>query len=803
MWVKVPTRLKFRRIMNKKTLKILEYNRITDALKEKASSPLGKEECNSLKPMTNADDINTAQEETEAAVGRLLRNSRVTFQGNFSLKRTLHDLSIGMALSQGELLRIAGLCECADRVKTYGAKEHESDEGDCLTERFEALCPLKSLADTIRAAIISEDEMADDASSELKKIRKSKITTGEKIHSQLNSMVNSTYRTYLQDTVITMRNNRYCIPVKAEYKGQVGGMVHDQSKAGSTYFIEPAAVVELNNRLQELEIEEKKEIERILRELSLKAAEYVDEIKSNQEILTNLDFIFAKGYLALDMNGSRPVFEEGGNINIRKARHPLIDSSKVVPIDIKLGEDYDLLIVTGPNTGGKTVSLKTTGLLCAMGQSGLQIPAANGSTLRIFNDIFADIGDEQSIEQSLSTFSAHMTNIVSIIKRADSNCLCLFDELCAGTDPTEGAALAIAILKDLHDKGVLTMATTHYSELKVFALSAYRVENACCEFDVTTLSPTYRLLIGIPGKSNAFAISSKLGLSKNIIENAKNEITEEKISFEDLISDLESSKVSIENERISIEKYRSEIEQLKEKADEKQERLEEQKARILREANEEARAILEEAKEEADKAIKLYMKGTDIKEMEEMRSSLRGKINERGDDIRKNTKSAAKAVGKKLTAADLKKGMSVQIVSMGMKGTVHTLPDASGFLKVNCGIMQTKASIDDLIIIEEPTGNTGKGNTKAYTGHGLSKASTISPELNLLGKNSDEAIAELDKYIDDAYLSHLHQVRIVHGKGSGVLRDAVARYLKKQPHVKSFHLGEYGEGDSGVTIVEF
>lgn len=789
-------------IMNKKTLKILEYNRIIDNLKEKASSPLGKEECNALKPMINEDDINTAQDETEAAVGRLLRNSRVTFQGNFSLKRTIHDLSIGMTLSQSELLRIAGLCECADRVKTYGAKEKESDAGDCLTERFEMLAPLKSLSDTIRAAIISEDEVADDASSELKKIRKSKILTGEKIHSVLNNMVNTTYRTYLQDNVITMRNNRYCIPIKAEYKGQVGGMVHDQSKAGSTYFIEPAAVVELNNRLMELEIEEKKEIEKILRELSLKAAEYADEIKSNQEILTNLDFIFAKGYLALDMNGSRPVFETGGCINIRKARHPLIDPAAVVPIDIKLGGDYDLLIVTGPNTGGKTVSLKTTGLLCAMGQSGLQIPAAGGSTLKIFNDIFADIGDEQSIEQSLSTFSAHMTNIVSILKRADSKCLCLFDELCAGTDPTEGAALAIAILKSLHDRGVLTMATTHYSELKVFALSAYRVENASCEFDVKTLSPTYRLLIGIPGKSNAFAISRKLGLSGEIIESAKQEIAQDKISFEDLISDLESSKVSIENERISIEKYRTEIEELKEKADAKQERLEEQKARILREANEEARLILEEAKEEADRAIKLYMKGSDIRQMEEMRSSLRNKINERGDDIRKNSKTAAKASAPKVNAADLQKGMAVQIISMGMKGTVHTLPDAQGFLKINCGIMQTKVSVDDLIIIEETATAGNNRKSGSYIGHGLSKAATISPELNLLGKSSDEAIAELDKYIDDAYLSHLQKVRIVHGKGSGVLRDAVARYLKKQPHVKSFHLGEYGEGDSGVTIVE-
>lgn len=785
--------------MNERALRILEYDKIIRLLTEHASSPLGKRECEALTPMTDVDRINQAQTETADATARLLRKGRVTFQGNYDLFRTIQNLSLGANLSIAELLKIAGLAECAARVRQYGKKEREDEPSDSLTDLFEELVPLVTLSKEIRRCILSEEEIADDASATLKHIRRSMVITGERIHSQLNTMVNSTYRTYLQDAVITMRNNRYCIPVKAEYKGMVHGMVHDQSKAGSTFFIEPAAVVELNNKLQELSIQEQEEIENILAGLSAQAAESIQELTINLQNLTRLDFIFAKGGLALDLNASRPVYHEEKSLNLRQARHPLIDKKKVVPIDIRLGEDYDLLIVTGPNTGGKTVSLKTTGLLSAMGQSGLHIPAKDHSELCVFRDIFADIGDEQSIEQSLSTFSAHMTNIISILNQADDNSLCLFDELCAGTDPTEGAALAISILRHLHDRGIRTMATTHYSELKVFALSTDFVENACCEFNVETLSPTYRLLIGIPGKSNAFAISKKLGLAETIIDSAREEISEADESFEDLLSDLEQSRVTIENERQQIEEYRQEIESLKQQLSRKQEKLEQSRERILREANEEAREILREAKDTADKAILAYQKGTTIQEMEQTRHKLREKISDKSNSLKENKQ---KINHKLLKAEDLIPGEDVEIISMGMKGSLHSKPDAKGDVFVQCGIMRIKANIKDLRIVEEkpqPKTTVRKSN---YSGS-FSKSSSISPEINLLGKTVDEALAVLDKYLDDAYLSHLSSVRVVHGKGTGALRTGVHRYLKTVRYVKSFRLGEFGEGDAGVTIVEF
>ena len=785
--------------MNERALRILEYDKIIRLLVEHASSPLGKEKCEALVPMTDVNDINQAQTETADATGRLLRKGRITFQGNYELFRTIQNLTLGGSLSASELLKIASLAECAARVKQYGKKEREDEPSDSLTDLFEELVPLVQLSKEIRRCILSEEEIADDASSTLKHIRRSMVITGERIHSQLNTMVNSTYRTYLQDAVITMRNNRYCIPVKAEYKGMVHGMVHDQSKAGSTFFIEPAAVVELNNKLQELSIQEQEEIEVILADLSTQAAEYTTELTLNQQNLTKLDFIFAKGGLALEMNGSRPVYHEEKSLTLLKARHPLIDKKKVVPIDIRLGQDYDLLIVTGPNTGGKTVSLKTTGLLCAMGQSGLHIPAKDNSELCVFTEIFADIGDEQSIEQSLSTFSAHMTNIISILNQADADSLCLFDELCAGTDPTEGAALAISILRHLHDRGIRTMATTHYSELKVFALSTNFVENACCEFNVETLSPTYRLLIGIPGKSNAFAISKKLGLSDDIIDLAKEEISEADESFEDLLSDLEQSRITIENERLQIEEYRREIESLKLQLSKKQEKLEQSRERILREANEEAREILQEAKDTADKAIRAYQKGTTIQEMEQTRQKLRDKISDKSNCLKENKQ---KEHHKVLKPEDLVLGENVEIISLGMKGTVHSKPDAKGDLFIQCGIMRTKANIKDLRIVEENPKPKEKGRKSNYSGS-FSKSASISPEINLLGKTVDEALAALDKYLDDAYLSHLTSVRIVHGKGTGALRNGVHRYLKGVRYVKSFRMGEFGEGDAGVTIVEF
>lgn len=785
--------------MNKRALRILEYDKIIALLTEHASSPLGKKKCEELLPECDISQIDEAQQQTSDAVARLLRKGRLTFQGNYDLYRTIQNLTLQASLSAAELLRIASLAECAAKVKQYGQKEREDEPDDSLTGFFDALVPLTSLSREIRRCIISEEEIADDASSALKHIRRSMMLTGEKIHQQLNTMVNSTYRTYLQDAVITMRNNRYCIPVKSEYKGMVHGMVHDQSKAGSTFFIEPAAIVELNNKIQELSVQEAEEIERILAVLSAQAGENTQALLDNQNALTALDFIFAKGGLALSQNASKPIYHSEKNLKLNKARHPLIDPKKVVPIDISLGTDFDLLIVTGPNTGGKTVSLKTVGLLCAMGQSGLHIPAKDRSELCVFDDIFADIGDEQSIEQSLSTFSAHMTNIVSILQNADANSLCLFDELCAGTDPTEGAALAIAILKNLHERRIRTMATTHYSEIKVFALSTPFVENASCEFNVETLSPTYRILVGVPGKSNAFAISKKLGLSDRIIDNAREELTDANESFEDLLTDLEKKRIEIENERLEIESYKKEIETLKAEVAAKQKKFEETKERILKEANEEAREILQDAKDTADEAIRSYQKGGTIQDMEKTRQKLRNKITDKSNALQKEKKTASHAT---LKPEQIMIGDTVRIVSMGLKGTVHTKPDAKGNLTIQCGIMQTKANIKDLELMQE-NAPVKKGSQKTYYGGAFSKSATISPEINLLGKTVDEALASLDKYLDDAYLSHLSSVRVVHGKGTGALRAAVHKHLKRLSYVKAFRLGEFGEGDAGVTIVEF
>lgn len=797
--------------MNEKALRILEYHKIIALLEEKASSAPGKELCKSLVPMTSLADIEEAQAQTADAFTRLIKGGRIWFNGNKDISFSIKSLEIGSSLSQVELLKIAVSLACVSKAKAFSRTERDEETEDSLAPLFAQLEPLTNLQNEINRCIISEEEIADDASSNLKRIRKSIASTNDKIHNQLNSMVTSSYRSYLQDAVITMRDNRYCIPVKSEHKGDVPGMVHDQSSTGSTLFIEPAAVVELNNKLRELEIEEHKEIEVILATLSAMAGEHTAELATNFKILTLLDFIFAKANLAIDMSASRPVFNEEHYIHIRKGRHPLLDKKKVVPIDMYLGKDFDLLIITGPNTGGKTVSLKTMGLFTLMGQAGLHIPAADRSELSVFTEVYADIGDEQSIEQNLSTFSAHMTNTISILEHADENSLCLFDELGAGTDPTEGAALAIAILKHLHDRGIRTMATTHYSELKVFALTSSYVENACCEFDVETLRPTYRLLIGIPGKSNAFAISSKLGLSDEIIESAKEHISEEEESFEDLLADLERSRKTIESERIEIEKYKREVSSLKEQLEKKTERLDEQKNRILREANEEARQILQEAKDVADETIRNFQKvtsNTSMKDLEKARTKVRDQISQKNSKLAREVQAPTHKV---LKPTQIKLGDSVKVVSMGLKGSVSSKPDAKGDLFVQCGIIRSKVNIKDLVLLQdEDTATTMKNpylkSNKANTGVGkigMSKTSTFSMEINLLGKTVDEAIAQLDKYLDDAYLSHAPSVRIVHGKGTGALRSAVQQYLKCVPYVKSFHLGEYGEGDAGVTIAEF
>lgn len=792
--------------MNQKVFRTLEYNKIIDTLADYASSEKAKDMCRRLIPSTDPDEILLALRQTNDALSRIYKKGRPLLSGIHDIGASIKRLEVGGSLSITELLRLASLLEAAKRAKAYGRNDKDEAVADSLTDLFERLEPLTPLSTEIKRCILSEDEISDDASSNLRSIRRSVKRINDKIHAQMNSMLNNTtVRGYLQDAVITMRDGRYCLPVKAEAKGQITGMIHDQSSSGSTLFIEPMAVVNLNNDLREMFLKEQEEIEAILAGLSNLAAESVPDILEDYKLLTTLDFIFAKAAYALEYNGSMPSLNEEGRINIKKGRHPLLDKKKVVPIDIRLGGEFDQLVITGPNTGGKTVSLKTVGLLTLMGQSGMLIPAGDRSELAIFHNVFADIGDEQSIEQSLSTFSSHMTNITEILASADTRSLVLFDELCAGTDPAEGAALAVSILSWFHERHIHTMATTHYSEIKIYALSTEGIENACCEFDVETLSPTYRLLIGIPGKSNAFAISQKLGLSSNIIADAKKRITENEQNFEDLIANLEKSRLTIEKEQLEINQYKSEIETLKKRLEQKQEKLDTRRDEILRKASEEANAILKEAKDTADAAIRNFNRygstRPDISEMERERTKLREKMsaNEKKFASSKKDSPANHKAPKKLKLGD-----SVKVLSMNLKGTVHTLPDAKGNLFVQMGILRSQVNIRDLILLEDETSPSGRQYGKTGAGKlKMSKSASISTEINLIGKTVDEALAVLDKYLDDAYLAHLPSVRIVHGKGTGALRNAVQGHLKRQKYVKSFHLGEFGEGDAGVTIAEF
>lgn len=793
--------------MNPKALKTLEYNKIIDKLTEFAGSALAKEMCRNLQPSTDLYEIQALQKETSDALSRIYQKGAVSFRGVRDIRGSIKRLEIGAIIGINELLSICSLLEVCSKVKAYSRNDRDPDFEDSLEAMFQALQPLTPVSSEIRRCIASEEELNDDASPALFKIRRSMRQINDKVHAQLQTMVNGSARTYLQDAVVTMRNGRYCIPVKAEHRGQIPGMIHDQSSTGSTLFVEPMAVIKLNNDLRELELKEEKEIEMILATLSARCGEETEALRDDLDLLTKLDFIFARAQLSRSMNGTQPDFNEEGRILIKKGRHPLLDKKKVVPIDIQLGKDFELLIITGPNTGGKTVSLKTVGLFTLMGQTGLHIPAFDHSELSVFYEVFADIGDEQSIEQSLSTFSAHMTNTVSILKEADDRSLVLFDELGAGTDPTEGAALAIAILSNLHRRGSRVMATTHYSELKVFALSTPGVENGCCEFDVETLRPTYRLLIGVPGKSNAFAISQKLGLSQDIIEEAKTHLTKQDEDFEDLLADLEQKRVTIEQERDQINSYKEEIRELKQRLESKQEKLDLSCDKILREANEQARNILQEAKDYADTTIRNFQKygkaaGVSAKDMEKERGKLREKMST--VDKKLSAKNAApKKSHKQLTAKDLHIGDSIKVLSLNLKGTVSTLPDAKGNLFVQMGILRSQVNIrdleklDDTVITGGNFSKTGSGKIK------MSKSASVSTEINLLGKTVDEAIMELDKYLDDAYIAHLPSVRIVHGKGTGALRKGVHNYLKRQKHVASFRLGEFGEGDAGVTIVEF
>lgn len=799
--------------MNKRTLRVLEYYKIIEQLTGFATCPDGKRLCGKLKPSDDMIKIKKEQEETADALARVYQHGSVSFSGVYPIGEALKRLSVGASLSILELLDIAKLLKVAETAKQYGAQTKDKDEDgvstrkDSLTGYFESLMPLEHLAREINRCILSEDEIADDASSALKDIRRQMKVVNNKVHAALNDIVTKqSNQNMLQDSIVTMRNGRYCIPVKSEYKGQFPGMVHDQSATGSTFFVEPMAVVNLNNEWKELAADERMEIERILVSLSEQVAGYSESIQMNVELLTRLDFIFAKAKYAKSYNGTQPDMNDKGIIEIKQGRHPLLDPKKVVPVDIRLGNDFSMLIITGPNTGGKTVSLKTLGLFTLMGQSGLHIPAFQGTKLSVFRDVFADIGDEQSIEQSLSTFSSHMTNIVYIMKHATKDTLVLFDELGGGTDPVEGSALAIAILKNLHENEIRCMATTHYSELKTFAMTTPGIENACCEFDVESLSPTYHLLIGIPGKSNAFAIATKLGLAKNVIEDAMTQVDRDTIDMETLLADLEKSKRQIEEERAEITANKEEIRKLKERLASKNEHIEQRKQDILRNAREEAKEILEDAKAFADASIRRYNnwekkpQTANNKDMENERGNIREKIKAVDGKLQKQTTNRKS----RSRAEDFHLGESVHVISMNLTGIVRSLPDAKNMITVQMGILQSTIPISDVEIIKEEPPKT-KSQMKQRAGQygaSMNKSRTIKPEINLLGMTVDEAIMELDKYLDDACLSHLNQVRVVHGKGTGALRKGVHEYLKKQKYVKSFRLGEFGEGDAGVTIVE-
>ncbi|MBQ9611293.1 MAG: endonuclease MutS2 [Lachnospiraceae bacterium] len=801
--------------MNEKVLRICEYNKIIEMLASHATSAPGRTLCMSLEPMSDVEDINKALDQTDAALGYLFRNGSLSFGNTRDFAGTLKALAVGTSLSIPELLHIASFLENVSRVKAAGV----ADEDSPLFDLFDCLYPITPLQTEIRRCILAEDQVADEASSELRRIRRAMSQTEDKIHAQLGRMLNVTYSSYIQDTVITMRNDRYCLPIKSEYKSQVRGIVHDSSASGSTLFIEPAAIVELGNQFRELQVQEKKEIERILAELSAQASDHIIEIRDDAANMAQLDFIFAKASLAMDMNATRPIFNDRHYVCIRKGRHPLIDPKKVVPIDLSIGRDdagYDMIIITGPNTGGKTVTLKTVGLFELMGMAGLHIPASDRSELSVFREVYADIGDEQSIEQSLSTFSSHMTSIVDILKRADRECLCLFDELGSGTDPTEGAALAISILNFMHVRKITTLATTHYAELKLFAMRTEGIVNASCEFDVESLQPTYRLLVGVPGKSNAFAISKKLGLPGYIIETAKEQISQESRGFEEVLADLEDTRREAERAKEEAQRLKEQLDKREKDIRNRENQIEEKKRRILEAANAQARDILQDAKDTADRAISEIRrsgKGVDITSMEHTRTALREQISDKNSSLQRK---APKEHHKQLRAEDLQIGSKVRIVSAGMEGIVASLPDKSGRLSVRCGILHTQTTLKDLVFVtdeEDLYGSSAKSTRtsavkKAFAGSSgaskkmdLSRSMAISPEINLLGMTTDEAIMALDKYLDDARMSHLDSVRVVHGKGTGALRNAVQNYLRKQKWVRSYRAGDFGEGDAGVTIV--
>ena len=785
--------------MNQKVLKTIEYTKIIAMLKEEADSSLGKEIAEALLPSSEPEEVRKTLLETEDAENRIRLKGPLSFRGMTDIRLYFPRIRLGAALSIAELLHVEKILEFAEKARDFAGETEDS-----LSVYFQALSPLEEVRREFQRAIESEERLSDDASKELSEIRRKEKGIEGKISDELNRTLNDK-RSMLQEGVITLRNGRHVFPVKAEYKNAFHGIVHDESSTGATLFMEPLSIVQLENSLTELLSLEKREVEKILLALTLRLQPEIIALEENVQSISHLDFVFAKAKLGKKMEGIRPTVLEERKVSLLDARHPLIPRDKVVPISIHIGEGFRLLVITGPNTGGKTVCLKTLGLLQLMGQAGLLIPAFQGSSITVFREIFADIGDEQSIEQSLSTFSSHMTNTVKILAEADADSLCLFDELGAGTDPTEGAALALGILHDLFQRRVTTVATTHYAEIKLYALSEEGVENAACEFDVESLRPTYRLLIGVPGKSNAFAIAKKLGLSDAIIEDARGRIGEEDLHFEDLIADLEDTRRLAEREKLEIEQYKEEVERLKARARESTKGIEKGKDKILNRAREEAARILAEAKETADEIIKEIKKkesgGSGSLEAEQLRTKLRKKLEENQSVLGAQT---VKGPSQTISLKNLALGDKVRLLNMhGVVGTVTELPDKSGMFTVSAGILRTKVSAKEVEFIQHKEKEAPVRNQGKTAGLGRAKAMGISPEINLIGKMTADALPELNKYLDDAFLAKLPQVRIVHGRGTGALRKMVHECAKKNKHIESFRLGEYGEGSDGVTIVYF
>ena len=791
--------------MNEKTLKILEFDKIINMIVNLTSSPLGAELAAKLMPETDYGKVLRNLKETSDGVTFIVKRGGPPMGGIHDIRESLKRLEIGAVLNLGELLKTAGVLRAVRNLKNYANDDSiKSEDENAVNELIKCLEPNKRIEEKIYSSIVSEEEISDTASPTLANIRRQILKAQESIKDKLNDILRSSkYKKYIQEPIVTMRGDRYVIPVKQEYRAEIPGLIHDSSSSGATIFVEPMAVVEANNNIRELKIKEQLEIERILYELSEDVRGIIDALKSNISILARIDFIFAKSKLSLDYRCVCPSLNDEHRIVIKKGRHPLLDSKSVVPIDFWIGEDFTTLVVTGPNTGGKTVTLKTVGLFTLMAQAGLHVPANEGTQIGLFKKVFADIGDEQSIEQSLSTFSSHMKNIVNILNNIDGESLVLFDELGSGTDPTEGAALAMSILEYLKDKGCTTVATTHYSQLKVYAVTTRSVENACCEFDVETLKPTYKLLIGVPGKSNAFAISKRLGLLDDVIDRAKEFLTIEDIKFEDMLLSIEKNLSKTEEERKRAESYRLEAEKLKKETEEQKKRLAESKEKYIKQAKEDARKILLEARSEAEEIISQMKKlqkdmhnSESSKKAEEMRVELKRKV----DSIEE---ALAQPIVRRDTLVkppqNLKPGDSILIVSLNQKGTVLTPPDKNGEALIQAGIMKVNIHVSNLKLIDEQKSELKKSG---FGDIGVSKAKNINSEIDIRGYTLEEALESVDKYLDDALIAGLSMVSIIHGKGTGTLRNGIHKYLRSSSRVKAFRLGKYGEGESGVTIIE-